>query len=91
MEDGGVSMRHFAQRSKSLERNFHLHVVFGDVTDVEGPPRQDLDGLDRLGRQQVSGGFLEEAEPAARPSLVHEVDVLVAADAEQAKTCKVLL
>ena len=51
MEDGGVSMRHFAQRSKSLERNFHLHVVLGDVTDVEGPPRQDLDGLDRLGRQ----------------------------------------
>ena len=68
-----------------LELHFHLHVVLGDVSDVESPPRQDLDGLYWLGRQKIPGGFPEKAESAARTSLIHEVDVLVAADAEQAK------
>ena len=44
-----------------------------------------------MGRQQVSRGFPEEAESAAGPGLVHEVDVLVAANAEQTKTCKALM
>ena len=69
-----------------LQLHFHLHVVLGDVSDVESPPRQDLDGLHRLGRQKIPRGFPEEAESAARARLIHEVDVLVAADAEQAKT-----
>ena len=66
--------------------SIYLHIIFSDVSHVEGPPWQDLDGLDWSGGQQVSSGFAEEAKPAAGPGLVHEVYVLVAADAEQAET-----
>ena len=60
----------------------HLHIFFSNVSHVQRPPWQDLDRLYRSGRQQVSSRFTEEAKPAAGTGLVHEVDVLIAADAE---------
>ena len=61
-----------------------LDVVFSDVSHLQNPPRLDDDVVDGPRRQQVHVALLpEEAELPARPVGVHQVDVLVATDAEQ--------
>ena len=67
-------------------RATHFHFFLRDVADLNDPPGQDGDGLHRLGGEQVLAALAEESELLGGPRLVHEVDVLVPADAEQAET-----
>ena len=66
------------------QKRKNLNVILSDESDLKDPPRLDDDVVDGPRRQQVNVALLaEEAELPARPVGVHQVDVLVATDAEQ--------
>ena len=69
------------------QKRKNLNVILSDESDLKDPPRLDDDVVDGPRRQQVNVALLsEEAELPARPVGVHQVDVLVATDAEQTET-----
>ena len=69
------------------QKRKNLNVILSDESDLKDPPRLDDDVVDGPRRQQVHVALLaEEAELPARPVGVHQVDVLVATDAEQTET-----
>ena len=61
----------------------YLHVFLSDVSHLEQPPGLDGHALHGQHGQEVAAALAEEAELARGAGLVHQVDVLVAPDAEQ--------